>query len=139
MSYDRNQVAEAAARARDRRAQEQIPQLRVVQAQAVVMEKLLTDFDHWNKYLSYLQNVRNNVQSSRDSAQQKQNDPAIWDPHQMAKLKSDILRADSMLETLDFVMSLPKALIEDGEKAKDLIQTFEKSHGTAEQPESKDA
>lgn len=139
MTYSREQIAEAAERRRQKQAEAQIPRLRQIQAQAMVMDKLLTENDHWNTYLSFLQSVRQDVQASRDSAQGKQNDPTIWDPILLAQIKSNILRADSILETLDFVMSLPKALIEDGEKAKSLVLTFERSHGTAEQPQSKDA
>ena len=135
MPFDKEDFIANLATAREKRARESLPQLRVIQAQAQVMEKLLVT-PEWNRYLSYLQELVNKTEVSKASAQARQNDPAIWDPQQLAKLKSDVLQADAMLQAWDVAMRLPKLLIEDAEKAAEMIAEFGKEDAPAGQPQS---
>ena len=130
MPFDRYEFIASLASTRERKARDSLPQLRVVQAQAVVMDALLVT-PEWNRYLSYLQELVNRTMASKAAAQARQNDPSIWDPQQLAKLKSDVLQAEAMLQAWDIAMRLPKALIEDAEKATAMIAEFGKQDEAA--------
>lgn len=135
MSFDRQQFIATMAERRQKRSGEMLPQLRMMQAQASVMERLLTSFDHWNKYLSYLQGLVDRAKQSRDAAMAKQNDPAIWDGATMSRLKAEVAEASAMIRAWDIAMQLPRALIEDGTKADALILEFDKKNETAAEPQ----
>ncbi len=134
MSYDRAQVREAAERRDIARTREALPQLRAMQAQAPLMAALVTGNDAWDRYHSFLQDLTNKAKAQKEAAHAKLADPGIWDPQQLSKLKSDILQADAMVQAWELAMQLPRALIEDGQKAGDLIVEFEKKHETSAAP-----
>jgi hypothetical protein len=134
MTFDRRDFLDTIAKSREQSGRAMLPQAHVLHAAAVSMEHLTRD-DHWNRFLSLLQAMREQVQTRKQDAERKQADRSIWDPKDLFKLKSDVIEADAMLGLLDAIMSLPKALQEGGEKAREMINRFEKAD-EAEQPQS---
>jgi len=136
MSYDKQEWLEFVGTKIRERTADALPALKMMQAQAAPMHQVLTQFDYWNRYLSFLQELINRTTARKELAQARMQDPAIWDAQQLAKLKSDILTADAMIQAWDVAMKLPKALIEDAEKAKELIEQFEKKDESAVKPDA---
>lgn len=134
MPFDRDEFIAGLATDRKRRTQEQLPALRAVQAQAVVMEKLLVT-PEWNRYLSYLQELVNKATAARDLAIRKlTEDAAVWEQAEMVRLKSEIAEARGMLTAFEIAMKLPKALIDDAAKADELVKQYgEKGNETPDQ------
>ena len=136
MSYDKQEWLESVGTKMRERTADTLPALKMMQAQAAPMHQVLTQFDYWNRYLSFLQELINRTTARKELAQARMQDPAIWDARQLAKLKSDILTADAMIQAWDVAMKLPKALIEDAGKAKELIEQFEKKDESAVKPDA---
>lgn len=133
MPFDRKEYQESTASRQVKREREMMPMIRLLQGAAPVMHEMLTGTDAWDRYLAILQGFVERLKIGKASAQTRLSSPDVWEPHQLVKLKSDILVADAMLDILKTVMELPKALIEGGETAKEIINQFEAKHaGTAE-------
>lgn len=138
MPYDREDFFKSIAAQRETTQRALLPQAHALHASAVSME-LLTRDEHWNRYLTLLQGMRDSVEARKRDAEKKQSDPSVWDPKDLYKLKSDVLRADAMLDLMDTIMGLPKALHDGGEKAVEMIQKFEENDDRstpAETPQS---
>lgn len=108
-----------------------IPAARALQAAGVVMTKLVTGNDDWNRYLSYVQGQIDKTRVQVDAARVKQDDPAIWDIAERNKLKADILQGNAMIAAWEWAMAIPKALVDGGAEATEFLSKLEK--------ESKDA
>jgi hypothetical protein len=131
MSYDRADFISKVRAQREGQARSAIPQLRMMQAQGIVADKLLTDREHWNHYLSLCQARVDQVKARREDALRKIADPTVTDD-EVRTLRIGILRADAMLDMAELLMSLPKAMFDDGQKAAELINQFERK----DEPES---
>lgn len=131
MSYDRAQFLATVANKAQGRQSDILPVYRMVQAVGVVMQKLTTASSEWNRYLQLLQGQIERAEAAKITAQSKMNDPAVWDSQALAKLKSDILMTDAMILAWRLAMELPKAIIEGGGKAQEIIDRFEREHETA--------
>lgn len=133
MPFDRKEYDESVASRQVNRQREVMPLVRLLQGAAPVMNEVLTGSDAWDRYLTILQGFVERLKVGRTAAQSRLSDPGVWEHHQLVKLKSDILIAEAMLDILKTVMELPKALIEGGETATEIISQFEAKHaGTAE-------
>src|SRR5687768_2602712 len=109
MSYDRTDFnAKLAEKARKRDASA-IPAYRAIQAAGVIMAKVTTNSDEWNRYLSILQGQIDKTRERLLAARAKQDDPALWDIAERNKLKADILQAEAMIAAWELAMQLPKA------------------------------
>jgi hypothetical protein len=126
MSYGREQFLANLAQSKESNARAMLPHAHALHA-AAVSQELLTHDPHWDRYLSLLQAMREQVQTRKQDAERKQSDRTIWEAKDLFKLKSDVIEADAMLGLLDTIMALPKALHEGGEKARELINQFEKA------------
>lgn len=125
MDADRSDVTALRARRQEQKTREQLPAMRMLAAAAPVMDKLMTESDAWNRYLGMLQAQVERITKLRDFAKTRLADPGIWDPMALTKLKADVLQAEAMLGVLQFVMELPKALMEDGARAQQVVSQFE--------------
>jgi len=134
--YDRKDYDELNAQKADARVRDMMPHLRMVQAVAPVMQKMLTSFDHWNKYLEFLQAQVNRLAALKDHALAQLANPFIWEYEAMAKLKGDVLRAQAMIDALTLAMTLPRAIIDDAEKVQEIISKFEGQDEATGQPKS---
>ena len=131
MSFDKKEFLETVAKRSQERNSGNMPLFRAAVAVAPIMEKLMTGSDVWDRYLQHLQAYINQAETSKLNAQAKISDPAIWDAGALAKLKSDILIAEAMIQAWRVAMQLPKALIQGGEEAQAIL-----SNSTVEQPGS---
>lgn len=135
MSYDRkDHSARIEAKARERQ-QQVLPAYRVVQAAGVVMAQVTTS-EPWNRYLTYLQGQIEKTRGAKEGALAKLAAPDIWEAKDLSKLKGDIIRADAMIEALQWAMALPKALIDGGMEATEFLNKLEKPNESTGQPES---
>jgi len=123
--YDRQDFAKLQQDKADNRVREAMPQLRMIQQVAPVMQKLVTTAEHWNKYLEFLSAQVERLRRLMEHAQSKLADPAVWEYTSLAKLKGDVLRAEAMLDAFEFAMQLPKAIIDDAGKVDVIISQFE--------------
>lgn len=130
MSYDKREFLDAVKLKSQQRTLDSMPFLRAAAAVAPVMETLVTNSEHWDRYLSYLAGFIKQAESFKAGAQMKLSDPAVWSPDVLMKLKSDILVADSAIQAWISAMELPKALIQGGEEAVNSISRFEEANGT---------
>lgn len=136
MSFDRKDFAEAQAKRHDRETRSQLPAFRLISSAAPVMNRLMTESDAWNRFLTILQGQVERITRLRDDVHQQILNPALWNDEAMRKLKADALQADAMLESLQFVMELPKALQDDGAKAQEIVAKFEAKDESAGQSQS---
>lgn len=128
MTFDRKDFKESVASREVSHEREMMPLIRVLQGAAPVMNTLMTESDAWNRYLAILSGFAERLKASKAYAQFRLSAPDIWEPFQLTKLKSDILVADAGLEMLQVAMELPKALIEGGAKAQEIVNQFEVKH-----------
>lgn len=131
MTYDRKDHVALVAAKEQRREQDMMPMYRMLSGAAPVMTELVTGSDAWDRYLQILQGFVDRAKSAKARAEAQLADPAVWEPYQLMKLKSDILTSGAMVEALMVAMELPKALIEGGDAAKLIVSKFEAKH---EQP-----
>lgn len=125
MTYDKASFLAKVTESREKREAAQRNNLQTIIAVAPVMEKLMTGEPHWDRFLQHIEHMRLQAVAAKTRAELKQRDPMIWDHETMSKLKSDIIAADAYIEAFDICMSLPKALIEDAELAKQNLARFE--------------
>lgn len=128
MNYDRADYQASIEKAKDERQRDMMPLIKVLQGAAPVMSELMTKSDVWNRYLSILQGFNDRIKASKQRAEAQLSDPSVWEPYQLMRMKSDGLCADAMLEILQTVMQLPKALIEGGAEASQIVSKFEAKH-----------
>lgn len=136
MPFDRNDHQALLAKRDNKLQQDMMPLIQVLQRAAPVMQSMMTGSDAWDRFLTILQGFSDRINASKNSATASMADPTLWEPYQLAKIKSDIIVCIAMLDILKTVMELPKALIEGGEAANELVNKFEADHATAEQPKS---
>lgn len=132
MSFNREEFLETVTKKAQERTSGLMPLLRQAQSVSPVMERLVTNTD-WDKYLQYIQSYINQAERAKVSAQRKIGDPNVWDASLLAKLKSDILVADAMIEAWTAAMELPKALIAGADEAGKIIARFEDKDEATEQ------
>ena len=113
-----------------------LPAMRALQAAGVIMAKLTTGSDEWNRYLSYLQGKIDQTRDRREVALKKMSDAAVWDPQQLTKLKSDILQADAMIAAWEWAMLIPKALVDGGAEATEFLAKMEGENGKGSDTEA---
>jgi hypothetical protein len=80
--------------------------------------EVLTGSEEWDKYLTYLQALLETIKYNIEQAQHTMLDPFSWNTETLTKCKMDLLKLEDRKDLLEFVMKLPKELIETGEIAK---------------------
>jgi len=128
MTYDRAEFKATLADKAKKRQSETLPAMRALQVAGVIMAKLTTGSEEWNRYLSYLQGQIEKTRGRRADALSKMADPAVWDTQTLTKLKSDILQADSMIAAWEWAMELPKALVDGGAEATEFLNNLEREN-----------
>ena len=136
MSFDRKQWNDALAAKAKQRQTSALPAMRAMQVAGVIMAKLTTGSEEWNRYLSYLQGQIEKAQERKAVAHSKMADPSVWEPYQLNKLKADILQADAMIAAWQWAMELPKALVDGGAEATEFLNKLDRENETTGQPQS---
>lgn len=90
--------------------------------------ELLTNSEPWDQYLTYLQAALDLTNDQLEYNNKLMLDPNSWDNESLMRTKMNLLRLREKKEVLEFVMTMPKELIETGEIAKNqLIESKEAS------------
>ena len=131
MSYDRAEFKATLADKAKQRQNATLPAMRALQVAGVIMAKLTTGSEEWNRYLSYLQGQIEKTRSRKADAQAKMADPTVWDTQALTKLKSDIIQADAMIAAWEWAMELPKALVDGGAEATEFLNKLDKEKADA--------
>lgn len=95
--------------------------------QAGVSAERLTHNDDWDKFLGYLESAYERTKDARASTLERLAGPEVVGVEEFYRNKYELTRFASMVETLEWVMSLPKTLIENGEAARDLLPEARKA------------
>ena len=89
--------------------------------QAEVKMELLTGNPHWDIFLSYIQahldGLKDRLFQSRDSLCSS----STVNPDRITSLKLEIAELAGIIKGLEAVMSLPKGIMEEGEKARERL------------------
>lgn len=96
------------------------PLLEEIVRSAPKME-VLTGSEEWDNYLTYLQTALDMTIGQLEYTNNLMLDPNSWDNESLMKTKMNLLRLREKKEVLEFVMQMPKELIETGEIAKNQL------------------
>ena len=128
MPYDREDFLKAAGAKSIERTREIMPLLRAVEAAAPVMQKMLTGSEHWDRYLSYLQGFVEKAKQRKAVTFAQIENPAILADPDLRRLKNDLVIAQTMIDAWTLAIELPNAIMENAEKAQEVINRFEQEH-----------
>lgn len=94
--------------------------LEEIQRAAPQME-LLTGTEEWDKYLTYLQSLLESIELNIEHSKAVMLNPHSWNTEDLIREKMNLLKFEDRKDLLEFVMGLPKELIETGEIAKQAL------------------
>lgn len=121
--YDRSEFIETMGKRKAEENEARVPQLMQIKA-AGVSASLLTRMPEWDKFLSYLQAVRDPIQETWESLGEELDNPEIMDPIDVAEKRTKRMMMAANLELLDSIMRLPADLMEGGEQADKIMESF---------------
>lgn len=101
--------------------------LRVIERDALQAQHL-TSQPSWDRFLTYLQAALQRLDLVRQSAQAKLNAIGVVDHHSLISAKLELHVAEAQIELLESIMSMPKEIIENGDKARDLLEKIGATH-----------
>ncbi len=93
--------------------------------QAAVKAELLTGNEHWNWFLSYIQDAIETTEKHRAAFQAVMADSKTVSHESLLEAKIGIAECSARIEAWKVVMELPKDFIEMGEQAKNLIDRLD--------------
>jgi len=128
MTYDRKDHVASLQTLHQRKQAAFEPVARLVQGAAVVMDGLTRD-ENWGRYATYLQGIIDRFKANRTAAMEKLADPGLQDA-EVRKLRTDVLIADTTINSLKFAVELPVAIVKGGEEAQEFIKQFEAKNET---------
>lgn len=123
MNYDRSDFVESVAKQRLEKDEQQIPQILQVKSAALSAE-MLTGSVEWDKFLGYLQAVREQIERDRQMLGDDLDDPKITDPDTVMGIKTRRAAMATNLELLDAIMQLPIDLVNGGKEADKIMERF---------------
>lgn len=132
MAYDRSEVAASVTDLRDKRLQASMPLIALLQRAAPVMMDMQTSSQSWNHFLTILQGFGEHITADRDKSRDQLCGGAAWDDVALRLLKAKVLACNAKLELLTEIMAIPKALIDGGREATEIIAKFEAKHAEKE-------
>jgi len=101
--------------------------LRVIERDALQAQHL-TSLPSWDRFLTYLQAALQRLERVRSGAQAKLNAIGVVDHGSLIAAKMELHVADGQIELLESIMSMPKEIIEHGDKARDLLEKIGGDH-----------
>ena len=90
--------------------------------QAAIDMKIMTGYTEWDKYLSYLQEFVNQTKAKQAEFERTLNDPMLVDHGPMLQAKIAARECAAVVTALTGAMELPVDIINNGDKAKGLIE-----------------
>ena len=100
-------------------------------AQAGVKASLLTGSPHWDTFLTYVQAA---IEASRGQLVQleaKLTDPMFLDPAELMRIKMLAAICRTRMQAWEAVLSLPKDLMAEGDKARDILARIQDAEPTS--------
>ena len=100
-------------------------------AQAGVKASLLTGSPHWDTFLTYVQAA---IEASRGQLVQleaKLTDPMFLDPAELMRIKMLAAICRTRIQAWEAVLSLPKDLMAEGDKARDILARIQDAEPTS--------
>ncbi len=89
--------------------------------QAEVKMELLTGNPHWDVFLSYIQSTIEGLDARLEHARNTLCDPKTVNADLIFSLKLEIAELGGMIKSMEAVLSLPKGIMEEGEKAREIL------------------
>lgn len=121
---EREQWEQARKRLHIAGLREREPELRRVEQAKPPMEKL-TGTEEWDLFLQVLQAALDKHVAERDGWAQVHATEANFSYDRLVEVKTQLKLADDRVRLLDWVMGLPKSLIEEANKAHDARRTID--------------
>ncbi len=109
---------EASTRARE-------PELRALKRAGVSSENVTGD-EHWDMFLSILQEKLEALTGTRDQAAELLLNSDVFDTAQLISQKLGVRLYGTQIEILEWVMGLPKHLMEQGDQSSKRLGTIDK-------------
>ena len=94
--------------------------LETISREAVRAQNMTGDAN-WDHFLTYLEAARRAAVKHRDFEFEKLRDPMMVNADEIAKCKAKINGVDARIDTLEEIMALPRTLIANGERAREMI------------------
>lgn len=82
--------------------------------QAAIHAKFLTSDPNWDQFLSFVQGAIETAGENLEASKDKLADPMIVDQGEILRLKARISNLDGMIKALEWVVEVPKGLVETG-------------------------
>lgn len=92
--------------------------------QAEVKMELLTGNPHWDVFLSYIQSTLEGLNFRLTQAREALCSTATVSPDLITQLKLEIAEVGGMIKSMEAVLSLPKGIMEEGEKARERLDAL---------------
>jgi len=87
----------------------------------------VTGDEHWDFLLSILKGKLEDVEKERAAAREKLEDSENFDPGELVRQKLVVRLSGREIDVLNWVIGLPKELMEKGDRAKELLGTIDES------------
>lgn len=110
----------------DQRLQQDRPALQMIR-QAAVKAEYLTGDPNWDAFLSYLTAAKEQLATTSISFERILRDPTTVDHDTMMRAKIGLLECEAQIKFADAVISLPKNIRDEGEKAAGLLERIERA------------
>ena len=124
MTIDRKDFEESEIKRKEERDQGRLFAFHGMAREAVKAEFMTSD-ENWDLYLSYIQGLIKNAESQIEPLKSRLIEGNVFDHVELLLLKNEITRLGERLHVLNFVIALPKQVIENGKKAKKYVEKFE--------------
>lgn len=112
MPYDKDICNKVAEKARNRAKKESVAaySMEFLRQSAVQSEKL-TQYEEWNKYLSYIQNSIDGLNTSIELARTKLEDPRVLDNKDLMAAKIVIIESQAMIKAFTIAINYPTEIL----------------------------
>lgn len=124
MIADRSDLGATLAKKHSQQQQAMLPMARLLAGAAPVMDKLART-PEWERYCTYLQGVSEQYAARKKVALERLGDPSVIEDKEVRKLRQDIFIANVTVDTLQFAIELPAAIVKGGEEAQQFVNDFE--------------
>lgn len=118
--YSRSDVTDMQKRVAKEKMNGQRGQLEYL-VQAEVKMELLTGDPHWDVFLSYIQSTIEGLKDRLFTARDSLCSSSTVNPDLITALKLEIAEVAGMIKSMEAVLSLPKGIMEEGEKAREIL------------------
>lgn len=81
----------------------------------------VTHDEHWDRFLSFLQAGRNQSEKALEAVKTQVVDVRMVNHEHILQAKMELAKYEAMVTTLKWVMELPKSLMTNGDKARELM------------------